>query len=155
MTHSSKKDNWLMLTFAFAIGSPIALGVFLLIKTPAAPLSGWLVIGIGFVVGVLIYWLMHPLHYEITRSKLNVRAGPLRWSIALEDIDEVYPTRSPLGSPALSLDRLLIKYEIGNSSSELMISPEDKKAFLQDLMAAAPELQRTRDALKRSARKSV
>ena len=113
-----------MITFAFAIVLPVALGVFLQIRTPAAYVSSWLMIGIGLAVGLFIYWVMHTLHYEITSSKLNVRAGPLRWRITLEDIDEVYPTRSPLSSPALSLDRLLIRY--GNGSSVLMVSPEDK-----------------------------
>ncbi len=138
-----------MLTFALATVLPVALGVFLLITKPAAELSGWLLIGTGLAVGLFIYWLIHPLHYEITSSKLNVRAGPLRWRIALEDIDEVYPTRSPLSSPALSLDRLLIRYEYGNGSNALMISPVDKKAFLKDLATAAPELQMEGDTLKR------
>ena len=138
-----------MVVFALASALPVALGVFLLIKTPPAQLSGWLSIGIGLGVGLLIYWLTHPLHYEITSSKLNVRAGPMRWSIALADIDEVYPTRNPLGSPALSLDRLLIKYGNRKGPSELMISPQERKEFLQDLAAAAPELQMEGNALKR------
>jgi hypothetical protein len=153
MRHSSKKDAWLMLVFALTSALPVALGVFLVITTPPAHLAGWLLIGIGLAVGLLIYWLTHPLHYDITSSKLNVRAGPLRWSIALEDIDEVCPTRNPLGSPALSLDRLLIKYGNGNGPSELMISPQEKKAFLEDLAAAAPELQKAGNALKRPSRR--
>lgn len=145
MTHRSKKDAWLMLTFGLAVVSPMAFGVFLLITTPAAQVSGGLLIGVGLVVGLLIYWLVHPLCYEVTSSKLNVRSGPMRWSIPLEAIDEVCPTRSPLSSPALSLDRLLIRYQ----NRGLMISPENREAFLKDLAAAAPGLQMRGNSLRR------
>jgi hypothetical protein len=128
-----------MLTLASAIILPLALGAFLLITTPAQ-LAGWLLTASGIVVGIFIIWLMTPLYYEITQSELNVRSGPMRWSIPLKSIAEVCLTRSPLSSPALSLDRLLIKYENGKGASELMISPKDQIAFLQELADAEPRL---------------
>jgi hypothetical protein len=147
MIYRSKRDTWVMLTFALAIIFPVALGVFLLIASPAR-LASWLLIGTGIAVGIVIYWLSSPLYYEITESKLNVRSGPMRWIIALESIDEVYPTRSPLSSPALSLDRLLIKYENLQGPGALMVSPEDQTAFLKALAAAEPRLKLVGNALK-------
>jgi hypothetical protein len=42
----------------------------------------------------------------------------------------VVPTRNPLSSPALSLDRLRIEYGQGRA---IMISPADKGPFLRAL----------------------
>jgi hypothetical protein len=72
----------------------------------------------------------------------------MRWIIALETIDEVYPTRSPLSSPALSLDRLLIRYKNLHGPSTLMVSPEDKTAFLNALAAAEPRLKLVGNSLR-------
>jgi Bacterial PH domain len=149
MIHRSKKETWLMLTLALAIILPLALGAFLLITTPTQ-IAGWLLIAIGIAVGIFIPWLMTPLYYEITQSELNVRSGPMRWTIPLKFVNEVYLTRSPLSSPALSLDRLLIRYENGKGPSALMISPEDNTAFLQELALAEPRLKLVGNALKKS-----
>ena len=153
MTYKSKKDGWLILTFCIAVALPVASGAFL-INAADARLAGWLLIGIGLAMGVLLYWLVNPLYYEITPSELYLRAGPLRWNIPHGTISEVCPTRSALGSPALSLDRLMIRYENGQGPNEVMISPKNQKAFLQDL-AAASELQVEGNTLKRLVRKGV
>ena len=42
----------------------------------------------------------------------------------------IRPTRNPLSSPALSLDRLRIDYGSGRS---IMVSPEDKDKFIGDI----------------------
>ena len=149
MVYKSKKDGWLILVLSLAGILPVVVGAFVLIATPVQ-LTGWLLIVTGIVVAVLLRWLMTPLYYEITRSQLNVRSGPLRWSIPLESVAEVYPTRSPLSSPALSLDRLAIRYAIGNSVGALLISPEDKTTFLHELESAEPRLKLVGNALKRS-----
>ena len=136
-----------MLSFALAISLTVALGVFLLIASPAK-LAGWLLIGVGIAVGIFIYWLENTLHYEITVAKLNVRSGPMRWSIALESIEGVYATRSVLSAPALSFDRLLIRYKNLHGPRSLMISPDDKRAFLNALGAAEPRLKLAATTLK-------
>ena len=151
MIHRSKKDPWLMLTFALIVILPVALGVVLL-NTFLLKLAGWLLIGIGITVGILIYLLITPLYYEIVDSKLNVRSGPMRWIIPLASIDEVYPTSSPLSSPALSSDRLLIRYKNEHGLSAVMVSPEDKPAFLKALANAEPRLKLDGNVLKKSAR---
>jgi hypothetical protein len=51
----------------------------------------------------------------------------------------VVPTRNPLSSPALSLDRLHIRY--GGSRMGIMISPVNKAVFLQDLAARVDGLE--------------
>jgi hypothetical protein len=68
--------------------------------------------------------------YTLTDEYLLVKCGPFSWSIPLRDIYEIEPTRNPMSSPALSLDRLLVRYGGG---AELMISPADKAGFMMAL----------------------
>jgi hypothetical protein len=50
----------------------------------------------------------------------------------LTDISEVHPTRNPLSSPALSLERLHVQFGRGFFKA-VMISPEHPDRFLDDL----------------------
>ena len=46
----------------------------------------------------------------ITDTDLVVRSGPFHWTIPLRSVRSVVPTRNPLSSPAVSLDRLRIEH---------------------------------------------
>jgi hypothetical protein len=73
---------------------------------------------------------MLSTRYTLTESELRIVSGPFRWRIPLQEIRSVTPTRNPLSSPALSLDRLRIEYGNGNW---IMVSPRDKERFLKEL----------------------
>ncbi len=77
-------------------------------------------------------WLLVGTHYTITESTLIVRSGPFKWEVQLKSISSIEPSRSILSSPALSFDRLEIKY--GNNQS-ILISPTDQNEFLQAISA--------------------
>jgi len=103
--------------------------------------------GVSFLA--LIYLgLVLPMRYGITDTDIVVRHGLVRQRIPLKDIVEVHPTRSPLSSPALSLDRLNIRFGEGFFKSA-MISPADKQGFLTELTQRAG-LQRDGDRLVRT-----
>ncbi|MGV3590121.1 MAG: PH domain-containing protein [Gammaproteobacteria bacterium] len=74
-------------------------------------------------------WLLSNTGYTLDSTHLRVKSGPFSWTVPLADIRDVRPTRNPLSSPALSLDRLLIEHTGGS----IMISPADKDAFLREL----------------------
>jgi len=84
------------------------------------------------LIAALPVWLIAATHYVLTDTALEVRSGPFRWRVRLDEITAITPTRSPLSSPALSLDRLRIDYGRGRS---IMISPEPRQAFLHQLQA--------------------
>ena len=77
--------------------------------------------------------------YEKRSQFVAVSDGPIRWRVRLDSIEEVVPTRNPLSSPALSLDRLRIRYS--GSRMGIMISPENKAIFMQDLAARVDGLE--------------
>jgi hypothetical protein len=127
-TFRSKVDLWLVV---LAVGAPVLILEFVLegvgpMERLAEALASLLVV---VVLGIFI-WLYLTTRYTIRGDFLLVKAGPFSWVIPTEDITSIEPTRNPLSSPALSLDRLLIRY--GNGA-ELMISPKDKLAFMTEL----------------------
>lgn len=126
-TFSSKVDTWLALILA-------ASALLALCGVGAATWAGKMSIAAS-VATVLItagvpIWIFATTRYDISNEFLIVHSGPFRWSIPLVEIKSVTPTRSPLSSPALSLDRLRIEYGQGRV---VMISPSDKAAFLRVL----------------------
>jgi len=128
MVFPSKVDRWLLVVLAIALGFTATAGLRGLgVGGPAGSLAalGLLVIGCG-----LPLWMFFSTRYVIDAETLTVRCGPFRWQIPLADITAVEPTRNPLSSPALSLDRLAIRYA---DDRRLMVSPADKRGFLDAL----------------------
>lgn len=139
----SKVDWWLgalllILPVAVTVGAVAAIvtgnGVI-------AAIIGWA------VIAALYSGLIFPLRYGIGEGELVIRHGLVRQRCKLAQIIEVHPTRSPLSSPALSLDRLLVKKGDGLFDS-IMISPDDKQGFLA-LLAEQSGLERSGDSLRR------
>ena len=71
-------------------------------------------------------WLLLSTRYAVSNYELKVSSGPFSWTISITSISAVNDTRSPLSSPALSLDRLEIKYGEGKM---ILVSPVDKVGF--------------------------
>jgi membrane protein YdbS with pleckstrin-like domain len=114
-----------------------------LVLGPIATIVGWLtappsqkvVALIGVVVFAVIYGgLVFPMRYLLTEQELVVRSGLVRQRIPYTEITRVTPTRNPLSSPALSLDRLRIERRSGRA---IMISPDERDDFLRELALRA------------------
>jgi membrane protein YdbS with pleckstrin-like domain len=141
--YPSKVDTWIAVVLCLApvvtIGSTILTVVA----------GEGLVIGLGTIVflAALYFGLLLPMRYGITGEHIVVRHGLVRQKIPLAEITDVSPTRNPLSSPALSLDRLSIRWGEGYTKNA-MISPADKQAFLNELAERAG-LERDGDKLYR------
>ena len=123
----SKIDRWVfvllvvvIITEAWAIGTAA--------MQAGDPLVTTVTILVGIAVVALLVWLLVGTHYTVDRGTLRIVSGPFRWTVPVDQIMSVEATRSPLSSPALSLDRLRIRY--GNRR-RIMISPADKAGFLE------------------------
>lgn len=81
-------------------------------------------------VFVLPIWILLSTRYIVDSDTLKVRAGPFFWNLPVSDIHSLSPTRSPLSSPALSLDRIQINYGAGK---RLIVSPDDRRGFADAL----------------------
>lgn len=143
--YPSKVDLWLALVLAFAPLVCLAGSAAVLV---AGKGEGWMIALAPTAFIALIYLgLVFPMRYGIDGDALVVRHGLVRQRIPLRDIVEVQPTSNPLSAPALSLDRLEIRFGRGVFKSA-MISPADRSGFLDEL-AARCGLQRDGDRLSR------
>ncbi len=106
-------EAWAIGTAAMQAGDPIATTVTILV---------------GIAVVALLVWLLVGTHYTVDRGTLRIVSGPFRWKVPVDQITSVEATNSLLSSPALSLDRLRIRY---GKRRRIMISPADKAGFLE------------------------
>lgn len=128
MTFKSAIDTWF---YVLALGLPVVLIGTILASLEVHDLPAILVIAVVALISLgLPVWLMLSTRYVIQDGTLRVRSGPFRWTIPLREIRSVEPSRSVLSSPALSLDRLKIRYGAGRS---LLVSPRDVEGFRQAL----------------------
>ncbi|MBV7540353.1 PH domain-containing protein [Acidovorax sp. sic0104] len=140
---TSRVDSWL-----FAIGPLAGLFAISSVALTAVPFAldaGVLqdktmmaLIAVVFALTLLLpLWLLLDTNYTVTADELLVRSGPFRWRIALGQVHEVLPARSWRSSPALSLDRLRIRYGQGRS---ILVSPREKQRFVDTLRERCPSL---------------
>ena len=124
MTFRSAVDTWF---YAVIVVTAVVVAAAALPALRAGNGAVVMAVGIAAVIAVgLPVWLLYSTHYTVTYEQLVIRSGPFLWRIPRSEIHEVRPTRSLLSSPALSLDRLEIKYGKGLT---ILVSPKDKAAF--------------------------
>jgi hypothetical protein len=136
ITFRSKVDWWFgaaLLVSGAVSGMAVIVVAVVESPLPALAVSPLLLLSVG-----LPLWLLRATRYTFDDANLGVRCGPFAWRVPLGDIRAVTPTRNPLSSPALSLDRLRIDY--GRRKS-IMISPEDKEGFLTELRKRVPAVE--------------
>ncbi|WP_338378911.1 PH domain-containing protein [uncultured Flavobacterium sp.] len=123
--YKSKVDWWLTAIIIVVFAYPFIEGVV----TRQYTLSI-----VMLAVLALIAFLFSKIKYEINGEILKV------WWIKIEinSIRKIYATNNPLSSPALSLDRIAIVY---NTYDEVLISPKDKKEFIEELLRINPCIQ--------------
>ncbi len=141
----SRIDRWIvaLMIVPFAISAGV-VGSALRENPPVAAVL--LMVGIEVLVLVLIVGMLRSTRYEVTSHDVIVRSTPFRWRIEIESIESIRPSRSPASSPAMSLDRLEIRYGGGRT---LLVSPEDREGFLSAVVARCRHLQRAGEHVRR------
>jgi hypothetical protein len=123
---NSKIDRWLLYLL-------IAVMVFEVVVMSAAasqadgPLEATVLVIAALAIVGLLGSMLIGTHYTVDGNTLRIRCGPFRWQVPVDVIESVEPTRNPLSSPALSLDRLRIQY----GKRRILVSPADKAGFLK------------------------
>ena len=128
MVFISKVDAWYYIAIVFVV---IISGIAFVDSIPTMGLGGMF----GLLITMLIMdlpliWFLYTTDYTLTPDMLIVRCGPFKRKIPRDQIHSISPTRSLLSSPALSLDRLAIRW---GKHGYTMISPLEKEAFLREL----------------------
>jgi hypothetical protein len=146
--HQSKRDRWMVALFwATAL---LLLAASLIMAISPGPLALRIAIPVVLLLSSdLMVWTLYGTWYVLTDSGLRVRSGPFRWWVPYASIEHVAPTRSALAGPACSMDRLQVVCK--DSALALMISPEHKSEFLEDVAALCPLFRVQGDQLVRAA----
>ena len=131
----SKRDGWIMATIWGTCA--ITLWAVAAVSADVAAIETWIAIPLALVLCGFLLWLAYGTGYTIGAEVLVARCGPVRVRVALSEIHEVAPSRSPWSAPACSLDRLHVRTRTGPG---VLISPLDKAGFLHALVVAAPHL---------------
>ena len=122
--YKSKVDWWLVLLIVGVFGYPIIDGILT---------QQYLLSLVFTLILILFYFLSKMIKYEINEGNLII----WKTKIDIKTIRKVYRTYNPLSSPALSLDRIAIVY---NKYDEVLISPKEREAFIEDLLKINPDI---------------
>lgn len=129
-TYKSKIDLWLLIFLIAAFGGPL---VYMIFREPR-----WIGLLIWLPLMVLVIYSVTTIRYAIAGDMLSINSIGFSSVVPVKAIRRVEETNSLLASPAASLDRLEIVY---NKYDSVLISPQDKYAFIDDLKAINPEIE--------------
>ena len=136
MYFSSKRD--------FGLGLLI-WGILVLATIPAILQKATVPSVVMILIILFAGWIWFGTGYEISEEELKISCGPFRQRILLQEIREIKRTRSPLSSPACSLDRMEIKF---GKSKRVMISPADREGFIKMPIGKFPQIHLDEDLRK-------
>lgn len=92
----------------------------------------------GFLVSIYIW-----NHYEITKTTLKLRFGPLKETIPLDKIEELRLVKNYWSSMALARKRIMVRYWYkGKFLTTTYISPMNLEAFLEELEGCSKNLKK-------------
>lgn len=98
-------------------------------------------IALAIVASILFLALytIFSITYSINNEILTVKVGVFQCNqYIIKDIIKIQNTNSILASPASSLDRIAIYFK--HNKSPLIISPQHKDDFIQNLLDINPEI---------------
>ncbi len=126
---TSKIDWWLGLLLVY----PIFRSVVGMIN---GDVLGYL--GIVLIIAIIVF-SSKTTRYIINDTQLVIKCMFIvNEKIDIEKIRKIEKTSSILSSPALSMDRIAVKY---NKFDEIYISPKEKQLFVDELLLINPTIE--------------
>lgn len=139
MRFESKRDGWIVMllrVMPVVVLAVIADVWYLQHGDVRGPLIGAAIL----IVFELFFFetVLRSTYYLIEGDTLVIRSSFITWRVPIREITAITPTRSAISSPALSLDRLRIDYR----ARWILVSPDNKQAFIDALRALNPAIMR-------------
>jgi hypothetical protein len=136
--YPSAVDRWLMLVLYSGPAILIPIGIYNWLNGRPDVAGTCFLTSIGLAsFNCMLIW---PCRYTITDDALNIRCGLLLRSVSLDRIRSADLSSSWGSAPALSLRRVRIELDRGHR----IVSPVDREAFIDDLMAAVEQRKMSR-----------
>ena len=131
---SSKVDWWLA---AIVIAVPLISAGTIVAGLAAGDTGAAISASVTLALVLALYvGVVCPVAYEVGERDLVVRFGLVRSRIPLAHITKVAPSRNPLASPALSLQRIRLDRRGGGF---VLVSPADRAGFAAAIQRGAPD----------------
>ena len=126
-TFPTKIDAWLVLLVVAGFVAAFAGAAAMWRNYPAeAKFALWVMVSSWALIAVVCA----PCRYTLDEDHLVVRSGIVRWRIAYTDVTDIAPSREIWAAPAMSLQRVKIRYGSGRS---MLISPRERERFIAEL----------------------
>lgn len=130
MYFPSKKDVWVY---------PIHWGCVIACLTPIFTGREYGALFFTIPLAILFTWGWFATGYKIHNEWLIIQNGPIKKKIPIKEIKKITPTKNPLASAALSIDRLEIIY--GSDFGMALVSPKDQQAFISTAKRINPRIE--------------
>ncbi|MBA3848528.1 MAG: hypothetical protein C0502_00850 [Opitutus sp.] len=141
-TFRSKVDVWLVVLLGVSAALPLLAAGWLVWR---GEFRGVLLLGLwGAVMLLAVGVLTVPLRYVFRADRLHIQSGWLEWDVPYAGLRKAAPSLNPLSAPAWSIHRVKLESAGG---SFILVSPDDRKSFMDELAARCPHLVRTADGL--------
>lgn len=137
LTFSSKVDAWIPAVVLLSMLMGPAILLLTPAKKPVAPATWIILLCASTLTLALVGWMFTTTAYVISGNDLRLRSGPVRMTIPIDRITRISRGSWVGAAIALSLSRIEIQY--GRFQS-ILISPEDSRAFIQAILARAPNV---------------
>lgn len=132
----SRVDRWLVVLVFTAAATPLGAAGWLAAQ---GRFSGVVLLGAwGVAMAALTAWLGFPCGYTFADDGVEVRSGPLKWTVPYRAIRAAVPTWVPLPGPAWSLRRVRLDFADGF----ILVSPDAREVFISELAERCPHLVR-------------
>lgn len=116
----------------------VLLFLYIVYQMITEPVGFWIIL-ICLIFVVVFFYNILSLRYTIENKKLIVTTKIFyHKSIDIKSIRKIEETNTIISAPANSFDRLEIIY---NKFDSLIVSPENKQRFIEDLLAIHPEIE--------------
>ena len=80
---------------------------------------------------IFLAWIWLGTYYLVSNTTLTIKSGPFTENIPIKDIKNIRSTKNTISSPALSLNRLQIRY---GYSKVVLISPKERQKFVDMIL---------------------
>lgn len=128
-THRSKIDIWLIVLLIIVFSYPIYQATYH---------QNWVQFCLFSMVAVLVFYSFSTLKYIIQDEFLVIKINFYTFNkIKISEIKSIENSNNLISSPALSIDRLSIKF---GKFDEVLVSPKNKEAFTNDLSNVNTEI---------------
>ena len=133
MYFSTKRDLWLGLL----LWVPIILGFVPILWLVFRDNGPFYVVLLLLLTVVFIAWIWFGTGYWVTEEELRVSCGLTRKTIPLNKIISLTASKDATSSPALSLDRIEVRYGMDD---RILISPKDKEGLVKLIVEKCPQV---------------